>query len=267
MPTNDNTMEIGHSTIIYNSALFITIHVAKSLVSSVSSAHSQRSFSLPNSLLIRRHNQYNDNVTQSSRQPTHFVAWSIIIYGDSVPKFSAQSTVFSWRQSWCLEATCKHRRHVRDDLTSSTCWFLWRSNLYYHRATFLQLNTITFLLPFPNPFIPSEPSGSRRNDSNSKSEFLFEDILPIIRCNSLQKVLDWPFCNLWQRAEPPNSKSDDAIPKRRRVVSGWNRNKTRFGCLWSGDWKFLWRQRVLLLPRQRSSSSRKFALISLGTHI
>ena len=58
MPTNDNMMEIGHSTIIYNSALFITIHVAKSLVSSVSSAHSQRSFSLPNSLLIRRHNQY-----------------------------------------------------------------------------------------------------------------------------------------------------------------------------------------------------------------
>ena len=150
--------------------------------------------------------------------PRGCLALAKIIYGDSVPKFSAQSTVFSWRQSWCLEATCKHRRHVRDDLTSSTCWFLWRSNLYYHRATFLQLNTITFLLPFPNPFIPSEPSGSRRNDSNSQSAFLFEDILPIIRCNSLQKVLDWPFCNLWQRAEPPNSKSDDAIPKRRRIV-------------------------------------------------
>src|ERR1700677_3061001 len=66
--------------------------------------------------------------------------------------------------------------------------------VYYHQATFLQLNTITFLLPFPNPFIPSEPSGSRINDSNSMSAFLFEDILPIICCNSLQKVLVFAIC-------------------------------------------------------------------------
>jgi hypothetical protein len=29
----------------------------------------------------------------------------------------------------------------------------------------------------------------------SMSEFLFEDILLIIRCNGMQKVLDRPFCN------------------------------------------------------------------------
>ena len=88
---------------------------------------------------------------------------------------------------------------------------------YYHRTTFLQLNTIRFLLPFPHPFIPSELSGSWRNESVSMSAFLFEDILPIIRCNSMQKVLDWPFCNLWQHAEPPNSKSDSTLPKTIRV--------------------------------------------------
>ena len=67
--------------------------------------------------------------------------------------------------------------------------------LYYHRATFLQLNTIGFLLPFPHPSIPSELSGYRGNESLSVSEILFEDILPIIHCNSMQKVLNWPFCN------------------------------------------------------------------------
>ena len=46
-------------------------------------------------------------------------------------------------------------------------------------------------LPFLHPFIPSELSGSRRNESVSMSAFLFEDILPIIRCNSML---------LWQRA-------------------------------------------------------------------
>ncbi len=49
---------------------------------------------------------------------------------------------------------------------------------------------IRFLLHFPHPFIPSELSGSRGNKSMSMSEFLFEDILPIIRRNSMQKVLD-----------------------------------------------------------------------------
>ena len=61
---------------------------------------------------------------------------------------------------------------------------------YYHRTTFLQFNTIRFLLPFPHPFIPSELSGSWRNESVSMSAFLFKDILPIIHCNSMQKVLD-----------------------------------------------------------------------------
>ena len=55
MPTNDNTMEIGHRTFIYNCAFFIAIYVAKSLVSSVSSVHSQHSFWLPNSLLAAGH--------------------------------------------------------------------------------------------------------------------------------------------------------------------------------------------------------------------
>jgi hypothetical protein len=41
-------------------------------------------------------------------------------------------------------------------------------------------------LPFLHPFIPSELSGSRRNEAVSMSAFLVEDILPIIRCNSMQ---------------------------------------------------------------------------------
>jgi hypothetical protein len=49
------------------------------------------------------------------------------------------------------------------------------------------------------------------------SAFLFEDILPIIHYNSMQNVLDPPFCNLWQRAEPPNSKSDSALMNRVRA--------------------------------------------------
>ena len=98
--------------------------------------------------------------------------------------------------------------------------------LYYHWTTFLQLNTIRFLLPLPHPFIPSELSGSRRNESKSMSAFLFEDILPIICCNGLQNVLDPPFCNLWP--EPPNSKSDNRLPKRCCIVSGRNQNKDMF---------------------------------------
>ena len=61
---------------------------------------------------------------------------------------------------------------------------------YYHRTTFLQLNTIGFLLHFPYSLIPSDLSGSWRNDSNFVSAFLFVDIPPIICCNSPQKVLD-----------------------------------------------------------------------------
>ena len=64
------------------------------------------------------------------------------------------------------------------------------TGMYYHRTTFLQLNTIRFLLPFPHPFIPSELSGFGRNESMYMSQFLFEDILPITRCNNMQKVLD-----------------------------------------------------------------------------
>ena len=57
-------------------------------------------------------------------------------------------------------------------------------NRYYHGATFLQNFTISFLL-FPHPYIASELPVSERNDSKSKSIFLFRKYLPIIRCNSL----------------------------------------------------------------------------------
>ena len=108
---------------------------------------------------------------------------------------------------------------------------------YYHRTTFLQLNTIRFILTFPHPFIPSELSGSRRNESVSMSAFLFKDILPIIHCNSMQKVLDWPFCNLWQCAEPPNSKSDGTLlktiwvkPKQKHILHAYGaENKNSCG--------------------------------------
>jgi|SRR5882762_9153036 len=42
----------------------------------------------------------------------------------------------------------------------------------------IELNTIIFLLPFPNPFIPSELSGSRKNDSNSMCAFYLRRFCP-----------------------------------------------------------------------------------------
>ena len=51
---------------------------------------------------------------------------------------------------------------------------------YYHQSTFLQLNTIRFLLPFPLHLIPSDISGSRRNDCNSVSAFLFRPLFVVI---------------------------------------------------------------------------------------
>ena len=84
----------------------------------------------------------------------------------------------------------------------------------YYQTTFLQLNTITFLLPFPNAFIPSELSGSRRNDSNSMSTFL-ENILPINCCSRLQEGFGPTFL---QFAELTYSKSDHVFPKRQAQI-------------------------------------------------
>ena len=81
---------------------------------------------------------------------------------------------------------------------------------YYHRATFLQLNTIDFLLLFPHPSVPSEISGSWGNIFEPMSAFLSGDIVPIIHCNRLQRVLDLPFCNL------PNCQIQS--PTKRRAV-------------------------------------------------
>ena len=122
---------------------------------------------------------------------------------------------------------------------------------YYHQTTFLQLNTFWFLLHFPNPLILSELPGSGRNDYKFMFEFLFEDILPIIHCNSMQKVLDRPFCNLWQHAEPPNSKSDDSLPKKFHVAFRWNRNKNTF-CTFME-----WRMKILVAAMSYAPPSSK----------
>lgn len=45
---------------------------------------------------------------------------------------------------------------------------------------------------FPQPSILSERPGHGRNDFTSISVFLFGEIMPIICCNSLPKVLDVP---------------------------------------------------------------------------
>jgi hypothetical protein len=75
---------------------------------------------------------------------------------------------------------------TKDNDQSKSGWFnrfrgqpLIPCRAYYHRTTFLQLNTITFLLLFPNPFIPSELSGSERNDSNSMYAFYLKTFCPL----------------------------------------------------------------------------------------
>ena len=127
---------------------------------------------------------------------------------------------------------------------------------YYHRTTFLQLNTITFLLPFPNVFFPSELSGSRRNDSNSMSTFLFENILPINRCSRLH-----PFCNLPNCCiRSPIMFSD--FPKPRKFGTNRDATKTR---------RVLWAEIeilvALLFHPCGSLNTGNFVLISFGTCI
>ena len=111
--------------------------------------------------------------------------------------------------------------------------------LYYHRTTFLQLNTIRFLLPFPHPFIPSELSGFRGNEFVSMSQFLFEDILPIIRCNSMQKVLDWPFCNFVATRWTAKFKVWWYTTQNKSCLLGCNQNKDGFCVLMERRMKIL----------------------------
>ena len=134
----------------------------------------------------------------------------------------------------------------------------------YHWTTFLQLNTFWFLLHFPNPLILSEPPGPGRNDSKFMFEFIFEDILPVIACRRFWTDL-FAICGNTpsRRIQSPTTH----YQKMSRHVRVKPKQKTRFARLWSGEWKFLWRQRVMLLHLRRSSSSDNFALMSLGTHI
>ena len=136
--------------------------------------------------------------------------------------------------------------------------------LYYHWTTFLQSFTIDFPLLFPHPSIPSEISGPQRNDSKSMSAFWFGDILPTICCNSLQKVLDWPFCNFvvvhWAakfKVRPPRSSAE--------THWNWIINKGTFVCVWSGDWNYCGCYEFCPSPWRSLSSG--FALVSLGTCI
>ena len=135
--------------------------------------------------------------------------------------------------------------------------------VYYRWTTFLQLNTITFLLPFPNPFIHSELSGSRRNDFNSMYAFLFEDIPPIIHCNRPQKVLHLPFCNL-PNCWTAKFKVQPCITKRGHARFGTYRDTTKIR-------RVLWAEIeivvALLFPPRRSRSTSNFVLISLRTRI
>jgi hypothetical protein len=65
------------------------------------------------------------------------------------------------------------------------------------------------------------------------------------------------------RIQSPTAHCQNDVTSR----SGKTEAKTRFGRLWSGEWKFLWRQQIILLHPRRSYSCGNFALIFLGTHI
>jgi len=85
--------------------------------------------------------------------------------------------------SFCLGMRSPQHFHLYPGIIPST---RTAASFFVGERAFLQLNTIRFLLPFLHPFIPSELLGFRRNESMSMSQFLFEDILPIIHCNSMQ---------------------------------------------------------------------------------
>ena len=155
----------------------------------------------------------------------------------------------------------KHVRKWWEIMKWTNTWpgGIWpRHILYYHRSTFFQLNTITFLLPFPNVFFPLELSGSRRNDSNSMSTFLFEDILLIV---VMQKVLDTPFCNLPKCCiQSPITLSPRDAP----CKFGTNRDATKTRHILWAEIEILV---ALLFHPRRSLNTGNFALISLRTRI
>jgi hypothetical protein len=127
------------------------------------------------------------------------------------------------------------------------------------------------LLDFSCPFLIL-PSLRNYRDMGEMSlclcmKFYLKTFCPLFVVIACRRFWTDLFAILWQRAEPPNSKSDGAIPKQVASRPGETETRTRFARLWSGEWKFLWRQRVLLLRRRRPSSSGNFALISLGTYI
>ena len=122
---------------------------------------------------------------------------------------------------------------------------------YYHQTTFLQLNTIRFLLSFPHPFTPSELSGFRRNQSIPMSQFSFEDILLITRCNSMQKVLDWPFCNFVAMHWATKFKVRWCTTKNKSRLSRWNWNKDAFCTLME------WRMKICVAAKSFAPPSSK----------
>ena len=86
--------------------------------------------------------------------------------------------------------------------------------------------------------------------------FLFENIMPINRCNRLQKVLDPPFCNL------PNCRSPITFyPKDAPRKFGTNRDATKTR-------RVLWAEiEILVTLLFHPLNTGNFALIFFGTRI
>ena len=113
-------------------------------------------------------------------------------------KFSNYFPGFTASAKTLSQARAKSR--LRPDHYQLAPWV----QLLLTRSYLLQIFIIYFLLLFPHPCIPSELPGSGIIDSESRSIFLFGEILPIIRYNSPPHR----FWTEWQRAELLDSKSD-----------------------------------------------------------
>ena len=100
---------------------------------------------------------------------------------------------------------------------------------------------LKFLLHFPHPFISSELSGFRGNDSKSMSTFLFENILPIIHCSSLQKVLNWHFCKFVAMCWAAKFKVQQYTTNKKLHHISWNRNRDTL-CMY-----LEWRLKILVV--------------------
>ena len=103
--------------------------------------------------------------------------------------------------------------HLQIIISTSNKTHLYQFGFSYHyQPTFLQNLTFDFLLfsALSLDLLESIQCGWKR--FKYTIVFLFWDICANISCYCLLKILDLPFCNLWQQAMLLNSKSDSTFP-------------------------------------------------------